>query len=134
MQYLLDTSTCLSLINDKYPVRARLTRAQRSGGKFFVSAVSVFELSRELAKGTGDGDAQLLETFLSGPVAVLALEEADARAASYIEGALNGASPADSSEALVAGQALARRMVLVGVGASAMSRVKGLSSQDWGKP
>lgn len=132
MKYLLDTATCIGLINSKYPVRARLTRAQESGGEFFVSAVSIFELSRELGKGTGD--SHLLETFLSGPVTVLALEAEDARAASYIEGALNGTGPADSSEALIAGQALARGMVLVGVGATALSQVKGLASQDWGKP
>jgi predicted nucleic acid-binding protein len=132
LKYLLDTATCIGLINGKYPVRARLTRAQESGGEFFVSAVSIFELSRELGKGTGD--SHLLETFLSGPVTVLALEAEDARAASYIEGALNGTGPADSSEALIAGQALARGMVLVGVGATALSQVKGLASQDWGKP
>lgn len=132
MKYLLDTATCIGLINDKYPVRARLNRAQRGGGEFFVSTVSIFELSRELGKESGD--SQVLETFLSGPVGILALEEEDARAASYIEGALNGAGPSGSSEALVAGQALARRMVLVGVGATALSQVKGLSCQDWGKP
>jgi predicted nucleic acid-binding protein len=115
-------------------VRARLTRAKRDGGEFFVSAVSVFELSRELSMGTGDTEAQLLETFLSGPVTVLALEEQDARAASYIEAALDDPSHADSSKALVAGQALARQMVLVGVEAPQMVRVKGLTSQDWGKP
>ena len=132
MRYLLDTATCIGLINGRYPVRARLTRAQDSGGEFFVSAVSIFELSRDLGKGTGD--SQLLETFLAGPVVVLALEEKDARAANYIEGALNGAGPADSSEALIAGQALARNMVLVGIGATALSQIKGLASQDWGKP
>jgi predicted nucleic acid-binding protein len=132
LKYLLDTATCIGLINGKYPVRARLTRAQESGGDFFVSAVSIFELSRELGKGTGD--SHLLETFLSGPVTVLALEAEDARAASYIEGALNGTGPPDSSEALIAGQALARGMVLVGIGATALSQVKGLASQDWGKP
>ena len=132
MKYLLDTAACIGLINGKYPVRARLTRAQESGGEFFVSAVSIFELSRELGKGTGD--SHLLETFLSGPVTVLALDAEDARAASYIEGALDGTGPTDSSEALIAGQALARRMVLVGIGATALSQVKGLASQDWGKP
>lgn len=132
MQYLLDTATCIGLINDRHPVRSHLSRAQQSGGEFFVSAVSIFELSRELGKGTGD--SHLLETFLSGPVAVLALDAKDARAASYIEGALNGTGPADSSEALIAGQALARSMVLVGIGATALSQVKGLASQDWGKP
>jgi tRNA(fMet)-specific endonuclease VapC len=132
LRYLLDTATCIGLINGKYPVRARLTGALESGGEFFVSAVSIFELSRELGKGTGD--SHLLETFLSGPVAVLALDAEDARAASYIEGALNGTGPANTSEALIAGQALARGMVLVGIGATALSQIKGLASQDWGKP
>jgi predicted nucleic acid-binding protein len=113
LKYLLDTATCIGLINDKYPVRLRLNRAQRSGGEFFVSAISVFELSRELARGAEDKDGQLLEAFLSGPVAVLGLEEEDARAASYIEAALDGATVVDAKAALVAGQALARKMVLV---------------------
>jgi len=134
VKYLLDTATCICLINDKYPVRSRLNRAQQSGGEFFVSAISVFELSRELARGAEDKDGQLLEAFLSGPVAVLAVEEQDARAASYIEVALDGAMTTDAKAALVAGQALARKMVLVGVGTSALSQVKGLTSQDWGKP
>src|SRR5580698_5582869 len=113
MRYLLDTSTCIGLINDKYPVRIRLARAQRSGGEFFVSVVSVFELSRDLSKGSGDKDAQLLETFLSGPVTVLPLEEEDARAASYVESALEGSTTSEISYALIAGQALARRMIFV---------------------
>ena len=134
MKYLLDTSTCIGLINDKYPVRFRLNRAQRNGGEFFVSVISLFELSRELARGAEDKDGQLLEAFLSGPVAVLALEEEDARAASYVEAALDGATVIDAKAALLAGQALARKMVLVGVGVSPLTEVKGLSRQDWGKP
>jgi predicted nucleic acid-binding protein len=133
MRYLLDTSTCIGLINDKYPVRIRLARAQRSGGEFFVSVVSVFELSRDLSKGSGDKDAQLLETFVSGPVTVLPLEEEDARAASYVESALEGSTTSEISYALIAGQALARRMIFVGVGASQMLEIKGLTRQDWGE-
>jgi predicted nucleic acid-binding protein len=134
LKYLLDTSTCIALIQDKYPVRTRLTRAMRSGGECFVSAVSVFELSRQFAKGPSDADGQLLATFLSGPVVVLALEQDDARAASFIEATWVGATILSSSEMLVAGQALARQMVLVGFGASSLAGVQGLTSQDWGKP
>jgi predicted nucleic acid-binding protein len=134
LKYLLDTSTCIGLINDKYPVRSRLTRAERSGGEFYISAVSVFELSREIGKGSPDPEAQLLEAFLSGPVTILALEEEDARAASYVESALRNDVKTEASDALIAGQALARKMVLVRVGTSTVVGVKGLNSQDWGKP
>ena len=135
MKYLLDSSTCLAVIEDRYPVRLRLMRAQHSGGELFVSAVSVFELSRELAGGAGEGHAQLLETFLAGPASVLALEEDDARAAVFIESNLKASSRAlNHTDFLVAGQALARRMTLVNVGASPLGKIKGLACQDWGKP
>jgi tRNA(fMet)-specific endonuclease VapC len=121
------------VLQGKHPVRERLLRAQRNGGVLYVSAVSVFELSRELARSPAEDHRQLLEAFLAGPAMVLALEETDARAAVFAEATLHGETRLlVASDFLIAGQALARGMTLVGIGPSPLDNVEGLRRENWG--
>jgi tRNA(fMet)-specific endonuclease VapC len=80
-------------------------------------------------------NAQRLETFLSGPVMVLPFEDEDSRASGSIRAMLEvSGKPIGAYDLLIAGQALARELILVTTNVSEFSRVKGLSWQDWAKP
>ena len=137
MSYLLDTNACIALINDApASVRSRFQKISRSGALIYISAVVTFELWYGVAKSARRAlNAQRLETFLSGPVMVLPFEDEDSRASGSIRAMLEvSGKPIGAYDLLIAGQALARELILVTTNVSEFSRVKGLSWQDWAKP
>lgn len=134
MSYLLDTDACIGLINGTpASVRRRFQRAVRDGEPICVSAVVTFELWYGVAKSTRpDINTQRLETFLAGPVIVLPLDDEDARVAGSIRAAMETkGKPIGAYDTLIAGQALARQLILVTANVSEFARVKGLTWQDW---
>ena len=137
MSYLLDTNACIALINGSpASVRSRFQKALRGGRQIYVSSVATFELWYGSAKSTGVAlNAQRPETFLAGPVTVLAFEDEDSRTAGAIRAELElSGKPTGAYDVLIAGQALARQLTLVTANVSEFSRVKGLLWQDWAKP
>jgi tRNA(fMet)-specific endonuclease VapC len=137
VSYLLDTNACIALINDApASVRSRFQKASGSSALIYVSAVVTFELWYGVAKSARRAlNAQRLETFLSGPVMVLPFEDEDSRASGSIRAMLEvSGKPIGAYDLLIAGQALARQLILVTANVSEFSRVKGLSWQDWAKP
>lgn len=136
MNYLLDTNTCIALINGTpASVRSRFQKVA-AGGEVYVSSIVTFELWYGVAKSARpELNAQRLETFLSGPVIELPFDDEDARAAGSIRAALEvSGKPIGAYDLLIAGQALGRHLTLVTANVSEFSRVKGLSWQDWAKP
>jgi tRNA(fMet)-specific endonuclease VapC len=136
MAYLLDTNACIALINGAHgQVRRRLQEAVQGGEQVFTSAVVPFELWYGVNKSSRpDANTQRVALFLSGPVAVLAFEEADARAAGSVRATLESSGrPIGAYDLLLAGQALARELTLVTANVREFSRVKGLSWEDWAK-
>ncbi len=70
--------------------------------------------------------------FPSGPISVLPLEESDAQAAGSIRAILEASGkPIGAYDALLAGQALNRKLTLAAANFGKFSRVKGLSWEDW---
>jgi len=137
VDYLLDTNACIALINgDPATVRTRLHKATDGGAHVLVSSVAVFELWYGVAKSTRqEFNRKRLETFLSGPILVLAFEDADARVAGSVRAALEASGkPIGAYEVLMAGQALRHQVTLVTANVSEFSRVKGLAWQDWARP
>jgi tRNA(fMet)-specific endonuclease VapC len=134
VNYLLDTNACIALINQG-AVRSRFQRALSGGAQIYVSSVVTFELWYGVAKSAHQAhNAERLEAFLAGPIALLPLEDEDARAAGAIRAALQASGmPIGAYDTLIAGQALARQLTLVTANVSEFSRVKGLSWQDWAK-
>jgi tRNA(fMet)-specific endonuclease VapC len=136
MRYLLDTNACIGLINENPAlIRTRLDQARRKGAEIFVSAVAAFELWYGVMKSPRrEFNAKRLETFFSGPIALLPFEVADAevagqiRASLEITGRLIGAY-----DVLIAGQAIRHQLTLVTANVREFSRVAGLSWQDWSK-
>jgi tRNA(fMet)-specific endonuclease VapC len=137
VNYVLDTNACIALINGSpASVRGRFQKAIGSGAKIVVPAIVSFELWYGVAKSARPAlNAQLLETFLSGPVVELSFNDEDARVAGSIRAGLEASGkPIGAYDLLIAGQALAGQFTLVTANVSEFSRVKGLSWQDWAKP
>jgi tRNA(fMet)-specific endonuclease VapC len=136
VDYLLDTNACIALINgDPATVRMRLRKATAGGAHVLVSSVAVFELWYGVAKSTRqEFNRKRLETFLSGPILVLAFEDADARVAGSVRAALEASGKSIGAyDGLMAGQALRHQVTLVTANVSEFSRVKGLAWQDWAR-
>jgi len=137
VNYLLDTNACIALINgEPERVRKRFEQATAAGAQVFVSSVVTFELWYGVAKSTReDFNTRRLRTFLAGPLSVLPLEEADARAAGSLRAVLEiSGKPIGAYDVLIAGQAIHRQLTLVTANVAEFSRVKGLVWQDWAKP
>lgn len=137
MKYLLDTNACIALINGlPISVRNHFRKAASGNKQIYVSSIVTFELWYGVAKSARTAlNTQRLQTFLSGPIAVLPFDDEDAGAAGSIRTALEVVGkPIGAYDVLIAGQALARQLILVTANVSEFSRVKGLSWQDWAKP
>lgn len=136
MDFLLDTNACIALING-HPaaVRLHLQKVSLTAAHILVSSVALFELWYGVAKSTKqEFNRRRLETFLSGPILILAFEEADSRSAGALRAALESSGkPIGAYDLLIAAQALRHDLTLVTSNVSEFSRVKGLSWQDWAK-
>jgi tRNA(fMet)-specific endonuclease VapC len=136
MDYLLDTNACIAVINGSpAPVRDHMRKAIDSGAQVFISSIVLFELWYGVGKSARpQANAQRVEAFLSGPVTVLAFIDSDSRVARSIRAALEvSGKPIGAYDLLIAGQAIARELVLVTTNLKEFSRVKGLKWEDWAK-
>ena len=91
MNYLLDTKTCIALINGNPPsVRAKFQSATDKGAKIFVSSIAAFELWYGVAKSSRrEFIRKRLETFFAGPLHPLLFDSEDAEAIKAIEATTN---------------------------------------------
>lgn len=136
MTYLLDTNTCIAIINGRPSgVRRRLEQKLAEGGGIAVSSIVLFELWFGVAKSAPDrrqANQERLEVFTAGPIQVLDFELEDARCAGEIREALRRAgTPIGAYDLLIAGQAAARDLVVVTSNRAEFGRVEGLSCEDW---
>ncbi|HYR89332.1 MAG TPA: type II toxin-antitoxin system VapC family toxin [Terriglobia bacterium] len=136
MNYLLDTNACIALIDGKpIAVRHRFQKAIGAGGQVHVSTVAMFELWYGVEKSEHkEANTNRLQTFLAGPITVLAFEDEDARSAGTIRATLEKAGrPIGAYDLLISGQAVRYTMTLVTANSKEFSRVKGLVWEDWAK-
>ena len=137
MNYLLDTSACIALINGKPPsVRAKFQKATDAGAQVFVSSVALFELWYGLAKSSRrEFNKKRLEAFFAGPVHPLSFEDGDAEIAGAIRADLEAAGkPIGAYDLPIAGQAMRNKLTLVTANISELARIEDLDWADWGKP
>jgi tRNA(fMet)-specific endonuclease VapC len=115
---------------------AHLERALKDGASVAVSAVVAFELWYGAAKSARrKANRQRLETFLAGPLELVAFDDVDARAAGEVRAALESAgTPIGAYDLLVAGQALRHDATLVTANTAEFSRVSDLRWEDWAAP
>ena len=136
MTYLLDTNACIALINGKpSAVRGKFQKAIESGAEVNVSTVVAFELWYGVAKSQHqEVNAERLDTFLAGPIRLMAFEEEDARTAGTIRAELEAAGrPIGAYDLLIAGQAVRHKVTLVTANGKEFVRVQGLIWEDWAK-
>ncbi len=136
MTYLLDTNTCIAVINGKpASVRARLDKALDDGARVLVPTVVAFELWYGVEKSAHqEASARRLEVFFAGPVSLLPFEEEDAKTGGRVRATTEAAGkPIGAYDLLIAGQALSRKLTLVTANVKEFRRIKGLLWEDWAK-
>jgi tRNA(fMet)-specific endonuclease VapC len=129
MRYLLDANALIALLNDTTSKTARRARQERPTD-VALSAIVAHELyygafkSRRAAQNVGLIDAL---QFL-----VLEFDKEDARQAGQVRALLaaNG-TPIGPYDVLIAGQALARDLILVTHNTREFQRVPGLQIENW---
>ena len=129
MRYLLDANAVIALLNDKTSKTAQRARRERVGD-VAVSAIVAHELfydafrSRRAAQNLALIDALQFE--------VLEFDKEDARQAGEIRALLaSKGTPIGPYDVLIAGQAVARDLILVTRNTHEFGRVTGLQIEDW---
>src|SRR5881396_824349 len=136
LNYLLDTNACIALINGKpIAVRNRFQKAINAGEQINLSTVALFELWYGVEKSEQkEANRNRLQTFLAGPITLIAFEEEDAKTAGAIRAVLEKAGrPIGAYDLLLAGQAVRHNVTLVTANSKEFSRVKRLVWEDWAK-
>ncbi len=129
MRYLLDANTVIALVNDTISKTARRARQERPGD-VAVSAIVAHELfygafkSRRAAQNVA-----LIDTL---QFIVLEFDKEDAKEAGKVRALLaSRGTPIGPYDVLIAGQAVARDMILITHNTQEFARVPGLRFEDW---
>ena len=130
MSFLLDTDTCIHVINDTGGTRRRMLSKRRN--EVWVSSLSVAELLAGAAKsGSPTRNRHTIEAFLT-PLTLIDFTVADAAAYAEVRARLekNGQliGPIDL---LLAAQAIGRDLTLVTNNLRELRRVTGLAVASW---
>ncbi len=129
MRYLLDANTVIALLNDARSKPAKRVRRERPGD-IAISAVVVHELYYGAFKSRrGDRNIALIDDL---QFITLEFDREDAREAGRIRAFLAGQeTPIGPYDVLIAGQAIARHLVLASTNVGEFARVPDLRFEDW---
>jgi tRNA(fMet)-specific endonuclease VapC len=130
MRYLLDTDTCIYLINAQ---RARVAAnfARIAPGDVAISAIVAAELAFGIVKSGSSRNRERLEVFLS-PLTIVAFDLAAAIVYGDLRAALERrGTPIGPLDMLIASHALALKLVLVTNNEREFKRVPGLRVENW---
>lgn len=129
MRYLLDTNAVIALLNDRNSRLAQRAR-QNKPGDIGISAI----VSHELFYGAFKSQRAARNVTLvdSLQFEVLEFDKEDSRQAGEIRAALAvKGMPIGPYDVLIAGQAVARNLILVTHNTDEFGRVPGLQIEDW---
>ena len=129
MRYLLDTNACIALLNNSSPpLRARMRR--HAPEEFGLPAPAAYELYYGAFKSRhASRNLELLDRI---GFEIVPFDAADARTAGAIRSELETIGrPIGAYDLLIAGQARARKMVLVTANRREFGRVQRLECEDW---
>ncbi|HEX9198404.1 MAG TPA: type II toxin-antitoxin system VapC family toxin [Acidobacteriaceae bacterium] len=132
--FLLDTNACIEIMNGRpAEVRDRYERNLNTGNEVFVSSISTFELWYGAERsGRPEFNRNRLERFLAGRLEELPFDGDDSARAGELRRVLERlGTPIGPYDTLIAGQALARGLVLVTHNVREFGRVAGLKFEDW---
>ena len=128
-RYLLDTNAVIALLNDASSLVARRAR-EHHPVEVAVSSIVAHELFYGAFKSRRRVHNVALIDAL--PLEVLAFDREDARRAGEVRATLAALGrPIGPFDVLIAGQALARGLVLVTHNTSEFGRIAGLAVEDW---
>ncbi len=129
MRYLLAANAVVALLNDTRSKPARRARREKPGD-MAISAIVAHELFYGAFKSQRATHNVALVDALQ--FAVLEFDKEDARRAGEIRAFLaSKGTPIGPSDVLIAGQAVARNMILVTHNTNEFRRVPGLQLEDW---
>jgi tRNA(fMet)-specific endonuclease VapC len=129
MRYLLDANAVIVLLNDNTSKLARRARREKPSD-FAISAVVVHELFYGAFKSRRATQNIALVDALQ--FAVIEFDKEDARQAGAVRALLASlGTPIGPYDVLIAGQAVARNMILVTHNTDEFERVPGLRIEDW---
>ena len=130
MPYLLDTDTCIYALKHDAGVIEQLLSKSRE--EIIVSVISEAELRTGAAKSsTPTKTLRLVENFLR-PLAIAEFTSDDAIAYAHVRSKLERAgTPIGPLDTLIAGQAVARELILVSNNEREFKRVSGLHVENW---
>jgi tRNA(fMet)-specific endonuclease VapC len=131
---LLDTNVCIEIMNGRPSVvRERFDRALEQKIRLSVSSISSFELWYGAEwSDRREFNRERLGHFFSGNVEEIPFESDDAVRAGELRQLLESrGTPIGPYDTLIAGQALARGLVLVTHNVGEFGRVPGLRVEDW---
>jgi tRNA(fMet)-specific endonuclease VapC len=129
MRYLLDANVVIALLNNNVPALAR--RARQEGlGDIAISAIVMHELFYGAFKSSRA--THNIAVVDSLQFHVLEFDREDARQAGAVRALLAAkGTPVGPYDVLIAGQAVARNLVLVTKNTNEFARVPGLHIEDW---
>ena len=129
MRYLLDTNACIALLNGSPPSLVDRVR-RHTPSEFGLPTPVTFELYYGAFKSKyTNRNLELLDLIA---FEVVPFDAADARAAGAVRASLEAIGrPIGPLDTLIAGQALARRLILVTANTQEFVQVEGLHCEDW---
>jgi tRNA(fMet)-specific endonuclease VapC len=129
MRYLLDANAVILLLNDATSKLARRTEREKPT-EIALSAIVAHELFFGAFKSSRR--AQNLAAIDALKFEVIGFDKEDARLAGEVRALLRAkGTPIGPYDILIAGQALARKMILVTHNTEEFGRVPGLRCEDW---
>ena len=131
MSYLLDTNACIGLLNRTSQFLWARTR-RHAASEIGLPALVAHELYYGAFKSRRQNEN--IERLDRIGFEIVPFDAADARAAGAVRAQLERAGrPIGPYDTLIAGQALARGLVLVTANTDEFSRVAGLDCEDWSR-
>jgi len=133
MKYLLDTNTCIFIINRK-PEGVRQIMQSIPIGAIAVSAVTISELEYGVAKSAASKKNQAALSKFLMPLEAIAYDESAARFYGATRAHLEKkGTPIGSMDLMIAAHALSLGLIVVTNNVREFKRVPGLKVEDWTK-
>ena len=129
--YLLDTNICIYVMKNAYPALTQKVFSFATSD-LCISSVTVFELEFGAVKSNWGGKTrQSMQMFLA-PFNIIDFDSNDAASAGILRGYLEKqGSPIGPYDIQIAGQAVAKSLILVTHNVGEFSRVPGITVEDW---
>lgn len=133
--YLLDTNTCIHIMNHEPPqVRAKMVEVSNAGHTLGLSAVALHELLFGVRRSATSRQAENMKRLrrFAAALDIFDFDDPAAEEAAQLRSALTAAgTPIGPYDALIAGHALSLNAVLITNNVREFSRVPGLKYEDW---